>query len=859
MEGNKIKTDQKEAEGLEKAQEGVQIEEAGEAQEAPLLLEEDQTTMPLSQEEVLITEDNVDVSKESDFLTQQPQENTKTEDEINLFRQMESELKGNVAHTEPPKEEVYSKKTLDEIKESFIPQSPVIENKEEQPPSKVSRMSIPTVEAPETESQSTEPSQEESKENKKIWTPMSVPVKIDHRGSVYQKQATAEQSEVITPHKTEELKKFQDLQYPKPTSSINEAVWSSNKTEIDPESVYAGPNDPPSRTGFLNKQEMGPNFIPKKGVDSVETTNQAPKIEEDVSKVAMISSLHEDMAKISQEKDENIKQPKKTKKKRKGLKAFLVIFLLLILIGGGFWVYTNDLIDLDLSRLGISFVKKSPRELLLNYSNLLSSLSSYKTETDIEIISPSLINISKGLISGEAIVSSDKDSLSINTIGSINKSNGNLNSDSFITIKGSVIEDQYTTIGVKDDGENLYVTIPELENIVKDFIIKPSVVKINKDELASFYSLFTSEWENLAKRLNLYKLLSSSIPSFIDNKVLLSYNNLISNIDVVEKGEEYIRGVNTYRYSITTDRQRVKNLLITIIDGIAEKLTEEEQEKLDGILGSLDISLFDVWIGKGDNNIYQYSIIANVPLSKILGLEDKSIGDNTVSISWKTTYQDFNVVNNIQMPNKFTIFLDYLEEMKKEKIKVGLRSFSELANSLIKEAGNQSLRSNSSGSCSNPTPGSLFSPTGHQKNLSSTVGLISETLNKIMPETEDYGFCYSSAKDWAMALPLSYQERETEALEGITELCEEGEEGICEETEIETEIEAEIKTGSKNRNKKQKIYLNLLFWNRVFKGSDAKAFIVEILFPVNPALEFHGYDSFPAEMQSTGFITIILA
>ncbi|MDO5841546.1 MAG: hypothetical protein Q4Q27_15665, partial [Methanosarcina mazei] len=74
-----------------------------------------------------------------------------------------------------------------------------------------------------------------------------------------------------------------------------------------------------------------------------------------------------------------------------------------------------------------------------------------------------------------------------------------------------------------------------------------------------------------------------------------------------------------------------------------------------------------------------------------------------------------------------------------------------------------------------------------------------------------------------------------------------------------TEIEAEIKTGSKNRNKKQKIYLNLLFWNRVFKGSDAKAFIVEILFPVNPALEFHGYDSFPAEMQSTGFITIILA
>lgn len=789
MEGNKIKAEE-EPENLEKIQEEIQIEEEQEISQAP----EEQVMPLILQEEISITEDNIETTEPSVFPGEPSLEDKKTEDEINLFRQMESELKTGQVHHHPeqPKEEARSGQTLEEIKESFIPKSPTKteENKEDQPVSKVSRMSIPLVETPEID---TQPEglliDAIKKESQKIWTPMSIPVKIDQKGSVYPRQQEKTTQPETTPDKTGEPVKIQDLQAPKPVSPSQETAPISAKTEVDPESIYAGPGDPPSRAGFLNKQEMGSNFIPKKGVDSVATV-KSPSPEEDLSKAAMLSSLHGDIAKISQEKEATKKQPKEpktAKKKRKGLKVFLILFFLVLLVGGGFFAYTHDLINLDLSRLGISFVKKSPKELLLNYSNLLSSLNSYKTETDIEIISPSLSNISKGLISGEAIVSSDTDSLSINTIGSINKSNGNLSSDSFITIKGSIIDSQYTTVDIKDDGTNLYVTIPDLENIIKDFVIKPSVVKINKDELVSFYSLFTSEWENLAKRLNLYKLLSSSIPSFIDNKVLIAYNNLMSNIDVVEKGEENIRGVNTYRYSITTDRQRVKSLLMTIIEGIAEKLTDEEQEKIDGILGSLDIALFDVWIGKGDNNIYQYSIRVNVPLSKITGLEDKSIGDNTISLSWKTTYQDFNVFNNIQMPNKFTIFLDYLEEMKKERTKAGLRDFAELAIILTNEAGN-SLRPNSSGNCVEPVPGSLFSPTGHQKISASTVGSISEILNKIMPETEEDGLCYSTAKDWLLALPLSYQERETKTQneEEQAEIVE------TEEAEGETETEKEI-------------------------------------------------------------------
>ncbi|HNU95730.1 MAG TPA: hypothetical protein PKK32_02100 [Candidatus Paceibacterota bacterium] len=744
----------------------------------------------------------------SEFLKPSNKEDTKAEDEIKLFKELESSLR-QAKEEQNPKEikqeekiiptenkEVIEQKETDQIsketkeiisdtlKEERAPivfddgqlgseeKPKVIETnqiKEEQITPKVSRISVPLANIPKQEPEKKEPVMEPATEaikkeaQQKVWTPMSIPTKIDQRSSFYPQKDTV--TPPASPNRMDEIKRFQESQ----TEKARQGIMGNDtkpQSEIDPKNIYIDPKD--AKPGFLHKQEIGPNFIPKKVVDSVGPATQNVNQEkldtkepaknatlDNISKVAMISSLQGDIAKANQDKNKNTNTPDK-KKKKGGLKILLIILFIILIGGGGYFAYSKGVLDnISLDSLGISFIKKSPKELLLNYSNILSSLKSYKTETNIEIISPSLENISRGLLSGEAIISPEKDSISINSIGSINKENGAFKSDSFVTIKGTVL-DKYITTDIKDDGSNLYITIPNnIEDVVKDFILKPSIIKVNQEELNSFYSIFAPDLEGIARKLNLYKILSKSIPSFIDNNILMVYNDLISNIDVIEKGEENIKGIDTYRYSITTDRSLVKNLLMTITRGVSENLTEEEEERINQILGSLNIASFDVWVGKGDNNIYQYNIIANVPLSKILGLDDKSIGDNTVSVSWKTTYHDFDIINNIVMPDDFVLFLDYLEEMKKENIKKELNYFVDLASALKTKIKNYGYKSNTDGSCMNPVSGSLFSPTGHPKSASQEIGLISELLNEVMSETNNNGYCYSSSSDWSMAVPIS--------------------------------------------------------------------------------------------------------
>ncbi len=692
-----------------------------------------------TEEEKVVEEPAKEETEISEFLkTTEPKK--EEDEEVNLFRQMTSGL-----NQPKPNQEIKS----DIVPEVVAPEISQVLPQETEVTSKVSRITIPLAKIPEQEKNNQPISEVIRKETQKVWTPMTVPAKVVEDG-IYlgsEEGAIAHKNS----NRMDEVKRFQEGLLKKDEKP---------QSEINPKDIY---NDNPKEpSGLLQKQEMGSNFIPKKGVDSVGPIPSPEPVKNNISKVAMLSSFHDDLARVNQNSaiTPNAIKPKK---KKKGVKTLLFVLLFLSLIGAGFWAYSNGMINLNinLESLGISFIKKSPKELLLDYSNRLSSLNSYKSETNIQVISPSLANISRGLVSGEAIVSPEKDSININSIGTVSKNSGSIVSDSFITIKSTVFDD-YINTDIKDDGTNLYVTIPNLENIVKDFIIKPSIVKINQEELSSFYSLLSPELEKVARKINLYKVLSKSIPSYINEKVLLAYNNLVTNIEVVEKGEENIKGINTYRYSITTDRESVKNLLMIVAGETTQDLSEEEQLYLKEILSSLDVSLFDVWVGKGDNNIYQYSVTASVPLSKILGFGDKSIGDNKVSVSWKTTYYDFEVANYIQTPNDFVLFLDYFNEMKKEKIKKELNYFIELASLFKKDINNYGTKSNTDGSCMNPVSGSLFSPTGHVKKASSSVGLISELLNGVMSETKNNGYCYSSSGSWAFAVPLAsnYQDEE---------------------------------------------------------------------------------------------------
>lgn len=482
------------------------------------------------------------------------------------------------------------------------------------------------------------------------------------------------------------------------------------------------------------------------GIDSI--LNEQPKNYQisDLPKIAMLSSYKKDMMSVGNTeeiKDINIKKNKKSK--------WLFFVLLLIIISLIAWLFVGGYIDIK--NINLPFIKKDPKVLLLNNSKNLISLNSYKTETNIEITSPSFANISAGLISGEAVLSDDKDSISINTLGVINRNNNDLLSDNFITIKGSILQN-YITTDIKNDGSDLFVSVPDLSQILGDNAPESSVVKINESQFGLLPSLFSEKIGNKLRKINFYNLLSNGMPSYINNETLSIYDEFINSADIIEKGEEVIKGVDTYHYLITVDRQSSKKLLNKISEGFVLNLSDEDKNSLDGILGSTTIDSFDVWIGKGDNNIYQYNVILAIPLSKIIGFEDKSIGDNQIKINWKTTYYDFNILSEIIMPRDTIETEEFIKNINEMKTKNEVLSFKQLASDLLKYEGSYGSKTNKGDSCMSPTSGSLFSPLGHSKNSITAVSSISELLNKIMLKTKNNGFCYSTPKAWSFTIPL---------------------------------------------------------------------------------------------------------
>jgi hypothetical protein len=161
-----------------------------------------------------------------------------------------------------------------------------------------------------------------------------------------------------------------------------------------------------------------------------------------------------------------------------------------------------------------------------------------------------------------------------------------------------------------------------------------------------------------------------------------------------------------------------------------------------------------VWVGKGDNAIYQYNIVLEIPMTKVFGFEDKSIGNDTMSISFKVTYFDFNLPNDISIPNGYTEISEFVKSAKIENVKNKVKDFIVLADNLKKIEKKYGVKSNLQGSCMEPVSGSLFSPIGHSKSAVLPVSEISSFLNYILDLTKGFGSCYSTTTDWSFAIPL---------------------------------------------------------------------------------------------------------
>jgi hypothetical protein len=574
-------------------------------------------------------------------------------------------------------------------------------------------------------------------EEPKVWTPMSVPIK---------EKIPEEKTEPYIEAKTKEVEvqnvelpaKPKGIEYFNKTSPFNKP---KNKTEeLLPTLVLKSivNSSGPANKVDIAKPINAPTPIP----------TQAPQNTiNNLAKMAMLSSYAKDMQSVSKAREENSKQ-----KNHKIIK-WLIPVLIIITVAIGVWVlFASGYVNLK--NINIPFIKKDPKTLLLNNSKVLASLKSYKTETKVEISSPSFSNITSGLLSGEAITSTDKDTFSVDTLGIINQNEKGLSSDNYFTIKSTLLSDGINA-DIKNDGTNLYVSVPDLTKILDGSAPKSEVVKINEQQFGLIPPLFSEGIEAVLNKINVYKILSSGMPSYVNADTLNAYNVLINKVGIIDKGQENIRGVDTYHYSISVDRELAKNLLNKISDNIVLNLSTDDKDRLTQILGSTTVDSFDVWVGKGDNNIYQYNVVLNIPLSKILGFDDKSIGDNLVSVNWKTTYYDFDISNNIIMPDSSVLATDFVNDIKETKIKNEVTSFKQLADNLQKTEKTFGKTSNKDGSCTNPVSGSLFSPTGHGKSSADAVGSISLLMNNILETTNNAGNCYSTPKAWSFTIPIA--------------------------------------------------------------------------------------------------------
>lgn len=472
---------------------------------------------------------------------------------------------------------------------------------------------------------------------------------------------------------------------------------------------------------------------------------------------AMIASYSQDILSA-------VKEPVISPKQKKNIiLKILIAFIVFILVGGMIFAFVEGYIKVPWSNISLSVVKKDPKTIMINAPDSIAKLKGYKVDTTINISSPSLSSITTGLASGEVVTSKDRDSVSISSKGAASHLNGKLVFDYLLAFKSSILKSDINS-NIKYDGNNLFVSVPDLKQILDKDAPAKATVSFTPDQLNMILGEFSPKIQDLIKKVDAYNLSSGKVPLYVKTEVSSIFKEFINSLTYVQKGNENIHGIDTYHYELTADRQSTKKLLISLSDLFIVKLSAEQKKELDETLGSSSLSAFDVWVGENDDNIYQIKFTLNTPLSTVLGLNDSGIAGNEVKLEWTSTYYDLDIPNTIKMPGDSVSMDTFVKGIKDLKIKNIFSSFRPQATSLRNAIGSYGIRSNPTGSCTNPNPGSLFSPKGHAKGADNAVSSISSSMNSILSATNGAGLCYSTSTAWALEVPL-YSAEESSSTE----------------------------------------------------------------------------------------------
>jgi hypothetical protein len=538
-----------------------------------------------------------------------------------------------------------------------------------------------------------------------------------------------------------------DLQSQTEQSKTISPMFEPSKIEVKPEKTPEADSFMP----IINKSPFSDSHItsslPPKKIQNIKPSVVVNSMSDIVPKSAMISSYSQDI--LSAKKDEEIIP---TTKKNSFIKWGVIIFIVSLICGMVF-AFIEGSLKIPWLNVNFSVVKKDPKIIMINIPSNISKLNSYKVDTEISISSPSLSSITTGLSSGEAVNSKDTDSISIKTKGMANQTDGKINFDYDIDLKSSILKNDINT-NLKYDGTYLYMDIPDLTQVLGKNSPSETTVSSTPKQIGLIVSEFSPEVQDIIKKIDIYNILSGDVPLYVKTSLANILKEFINTLEYTEKGIENIGGVDTYHYEMTASRESTKKLLVSFVNLFTKNISDEQKKNLDEALGASSVSSFEVWIGKDDDSLYQIKFTLNAPLSRVLGLNDSGIAGNEVKLDWVTKFYDLNVTNNIEITKAQVDMEGFINKIRDIKIKNIISSFKPQANSLRNSIGTFGVRSNPSGNCINPNPGSLFSPSGHPKGADSAISSISNSMTSILTSTNGLGSCYSTSQAWALSVPL---------------------------------------------------------------------------------------------------------
>ncbi len=518
---------------------------------------------------------------------------------------------------------------------------------------------------------------------------------------------------------------------------------TTNFSVIKPKIVEVVENNTVSNTKTeetkkTNTEEFIPKLIPK---PEIKPDYKKPVSSTDIPNNALLYSYPQDV--FSSKPSEVNNAPVK---KSSTLKLIAIVLTIGFITGGIFaFIYSN--------KPNISIIKQDPKILLVKAPEVLGSLNSYKIDTEATILTPSFADITNGLVNGEVINSNNKDSISLFAKGTVNNTKPKPVFDYSMIIKSSLFREDITS-SIKSGSNGTFIVTPDLTKIFGRNAPTPSTVLVDNGQFGLLTNLLPKTFESKITKINFDKIFSVGLPSYITGETNSIFQDFLKNASVIEKDSEVVHNVDSYHYILSSDKQSTKKFLSSFVTFFLNELTEEEKQNLNEGIGSTNLDSLEIWIGKNDGNIHQYKFNLTTPLSKIIGLEDKGIAGSLVSFSWKTTYYDFDVANDIALPATSISMIDFMKKVEDMKLKDSILSFKEISNIFKNATGSYGKKTNPNGSCVNPNPGSLFSPVGHPKGANNSVGTMSEVINDILNITNGSLACYSSSNAWAISAPL---------------------------------------------------------------------------------------------------------